>query len=401
MIKPIHPFPARMAPELAIRALEAISRKSVVLDLMSGSGTVLRQATQLGHTAIGIDMDPLAVLMAKVWTSPIDPDALEALAQETIQVAKKLNMCDIVLPWIDDDTESAEFIQYWFGPKQIIELRRLAFALHLLKPKRKRKAEADVLKIALSRIIITKDQGASLARDTSHSRPHKISEDSEYEVAAAFERSYKYVRKVLSAAPPAGNATVMRGDARSLLHIDNASVDMVLTSPPYLNAIDYMRGHRMALVWLGHKLSELRDIRSASIGAERGPDNKHAASLFLDIQKEMGDTAALLPRHNAMIARYSEDLYRMMSEIARVLKADGKAVLVVGNSCLKGSFISNSKGVAHAGAMVGLRLDDEIVRDLPDRHRYLPMPSGTEDPLGKRMRTESILTFCSAGGPRA
>ena len=157
-----------------------------------------------------------------------------------------------------------------------------------------------------------------------------------------------------------------------------------------------MRGHRMALVWLGHKLSELRDIRSASIGAERGPDNKHAALLFLDIQKEMGDAAALLPRHNAMIARYSEDLYRMMSEIARVLKADGKAVLVVGNSCLKGSFISNSKGVAHASAMVGLRLDDEIVRDLPDRHRYLPMPSGTEDPLGKRMRTESILTFCSA-----
>jgi len=43
----------------------------------------------------------------------------------------------------------------------------------------------------------------------------------------------------------------------------------VLTSPPYLNAIDYLRGHRLALVWLGHELGPLKEIRANSVGAER------------------------------------------------------------------------------------------------------------------------------------
>ena len=69
MIRSIHPFPARMAPGLALDSLSALKPQSVVLDPMSGSGTVLRQALELGHEAIGFDVDPLAVLMATVWTT--------------------------------------------------------------------------------------------------------------------------------------------------------------------------------------------------------------------------------------------------------------------------------------------------------------------------------------------
>lgn len=65
-IRTIHPFPARMAPELALSALASLKKGSIVLDPMAGSGTVLRQALALGHRAIGFDMDPLAVLMSRV-----------------------------------------------------------------------------------------------------------------------------------------------------------------------------------------------------------------------------------------------------------------------------------------------------------------------------------------------
>ena len=65
MIRSIHPFPARMAPDLAMERLKNIRRGALVLDPMAGSGTVLRQATELGHRALGFDTDPLAVLMAK------------------------------------------------------------------------------------------------------------------------------------------------------------------------------------------------------------------------------------------------------------------------------------------------------------------------------------------------
>ena len=152
----------------------------------------------------------------------------------------------------------------------------------------------------------------------------------------------------------------------------------------------------MSLVWLGYSLGSLRMIRSTSIGAERGPDNNSTASLFDDVRADMCDEASLTPKHAAMVRRYAEDIYYMMSEVSRVLKPNGRAVLVVGNSCLKGNFIKNSAGVARAGEMVGLRLACEIEREIPNKNRYLPVPTQSSAPLGGRMRTESVLTFVPA-----
>jgi hypothetical protein len=94
-----------------------------------------------------------------------------------------------------------------------------------------------------------------------------------------------------------------------------------------------------------------------------------------------------------MLARYAEDSYRLTSELARVLKSGGQAIMIVGNSCLKGTFIRNSDGVRSAAAMVGLSLHEETERELPENSRYLPIPAAGEGSLAKRMRTETILTF--------
>jgi hypothetical protein len=82
-----------------------------------------------------------------------------------------------------------------------------------------------------------------------------------------------------------------------------------------------------------------------------------------------------------------------MAELARVLRRDGRAFLVVGNSCLRRVFIRNSEGFIAAGRMIGLRLTSHAERDLPTRKRYLPMPKLKKGSLGKRMRTENVLTF--------
>jgi hypothetical protein len=399
LIKPIHPFPARMAPDLAIAALRKLGPQAVVLDPMAGSGTVVRQASELGHRGLGFDLDPLAVLMTKVWTTPVDDEIVARLARELFAEAKSLCPSSIELPWIDHDYETRRFVESWFAEPQRFDLRRISYLLSRLdRPRRrsKKRAAADVLRLALSRIIVTKDRGASLARDVSHSRPHKTFETSTFEVVPAFERSVRTIRKLLSEAPPPGNVDMRLGDARNLASVENAEVDTVLTSPPYLNAIDYMRGHRLSLVWLGHRVSDLRHIRANSIGSERGPNRAQSAHLFKDIQAEIGDIEELSPRRASMAARYSEDTYRLMSEVARVLKPNGRAILVVGNSCLKGAFIRNSGGVIKAAAMVGLRLMAQFERDLPNCNRYLPISSDKDKPLGKRMRTETILTFVPA-----
>lgn len=398
-IRTVHPFPARMAPELALKSLEHLPPGSVVLDPMAGSGTVLRQALALGHTALGFDMDPLAVLMSRVWTTPVDEAAVLKERDSVMEEASNVNLRNERADW--HDRETREFIDYWFAPAQRRALTRLAIVLHRRRTaglRHVRRSAVDVLQIALSRIIITKEQCASLARDTSHSRPHRVCTESDYDVDAGFYRSVAQVVKRLQDQPGAfggdnaPGATVSLGDARAISLLDH-SVDAIMTSPPYLNAIDYMRGHRMSLVWLGHRLGDLRHIRSNTVGAERGGQGADAA--VEQVAAAMCQLDALDARHQRMIRRYAYDLLQMMSQAARVLRPAGRATYVLGNSCLKDAFIRNSDGVARAGELAGLRLVDETVRDLPASSRYLPVTAtGT---LSKRMRTETILTF----SPRA
>src|SRR4051812_22803913 len=85
---PIHPFPARMAPGIALEALGKSKRELRVLDPMSGSGTVLAVARSKGHRAFGVDVDPLAVLLAGVWTRTVDADLVQDKAEQVLSRAK-------------------------------------------------------------------------------------------------------------------------------------------------------------------------------------------------------------------------------------------------------------------------------------------------------------------------
>ncbi len=86
---PIHPFPASMAPGIAFEALGDSKTSLRVLDPMAGSGTVLAVARSTGHRAFGFDLDPLAVLMAGVWTRTIDPQTVIDKAAEVLSRAKE------------------------------------------------------------------------------------------------------------------------------------------------------------------------------------------------------------------------------------------------------------------------------------------------------------------------
>ena len=85
---PIHPFPARMAPGIALEALGESKAPLRVLDPMTGSGTVLAVARAKGHRAFGVDLDPLAILLAGVWTRTVDAELVNDKAAEVLDRAK-------------------------------------------------------------------------------------------------------------------------------------------------------------------------------------------------------------------------------------------------------------------------------------------------------------------------
>jgi hypothetical protein len=396
-VKTIHPFPARMAPDLALSVLENMPQGSSILDPMMGSGTVVRQALEFGHDAVGYDLDPLAVLMTKAWTTEVEDEAIIQLVVDVLARVAGLKGQVPELPW-QQDRETAQFVDYWFYETQRRDLARLAHVVAELETSLtspRELAALSVLKVAFSRIIVTKEQAASLARDTSHSRPHRVAIASDYRVLPNFERSVNQLRHRLAEHPPKGAARTGKGDARAL-ELDDCSIDAVITSPPYLNAIDYMRGHRMSLVWLGHSIPSLRTVRSNSIGAERAADAHSRQEDVKAVTRAMRGVDPLANRLEGVIGRYALDLLGMTAEITRVLKPAGKSTFVVGNSCIKGRFIDNAAGVATAASLAGMTVTGSRERDLPNASRYLPV-SG--DSLSKRMRTETVLTCQKADQP--
>ena len=382
---PIHPFPARMAPELASRSLATVPEGGLVLDPMCGSGTVARAAVEAGLRCVGTDVDPLAVLMARAWITPVDPEEIRADAEQVLREAAQLDDRETERP---PDAETARFISYWFAPRQETELARIATVLW-----RREGLTNDALAVALSRMIVSKEMMASLARDTSHSRPHKVASRNDFDVPSGFRRSARYVAGRLAPERIAGRADIRQADARVLAGIDDASIDLVLTSPPYLNAIDYLRGHRLALVWLGHKLSPLREIRANSVGTERA---LRQTAVLQDPRRFVDDfdSSRITSRHLGWIRRYASDMSAVFRRLRRVIKQTGRIVMVLGNSFLRGATVDNARLIKELAEGAGFRLQNRDEREIPARRRYLPPPSaGGGGALDSRMRTETVLTF--------
>ena len=112
----VHPFPARMAPGLALGVVAKCRKPLHILDPMSGSGTVLAVARANGHHVIGFDIDPLAVLISRVWTTVVDSTALQKKAVEVLGLARRtfssLRTRDAYPKNSDEETQ--RFVRFWF-----------------------------------------------------------------------------------------------------------------------------------------------------------------------------------------------------------------------------------------------------------------------------------------------
>jgi hypothetical protein len=378
-----------MAPSIALEFLpeKVDGRALTVLDPMCGSGTVLASALERGHNAVGLDLDPLAILISRVTTSPINLDAFASGANAVIKAAQRMR--SIYPPWVDQETD--DFADYWFSNYQRTRLGRLSRAIseHLCSS-----AVTDALYLAMSRIIITKAPKASLARDTSHSRPHRVTPTGDFDIYEGFLTSARDLARLLGARTASGRARVITGDSRIMSGIGANSIDLTITSPPYLNAIDYLRGHRLALIWLGHTVAELRNLRGTSIGSERGLTTAAENSNVEMIVSEVAKTASkpsTLP--TATIRRYASDIAAFARQAFRVSKPGASLLLVVGNSTVRGNFVRNDLVSEQALTFAGFKLDKRVERTLPANRRYLPVTqrTATAGGLANRMMTETVL----------
>ncbi len=248
----------------------------------------------------------------------------------------------------------------------------------------------NALKVSVSRLIVTKEPKASRARDTAHSRPHRTIIENEFDLFDALPGSLDHVLKALSSGKIQKDVSAYRGDARRMGRVRSGSVDRIVTSPPYLNAIDYMRGHRMSLIWLGYSITKLRKLRARFVGAEIvrvRRVNGRAQEFFENLHPDVGE------KKRNMLRRYYGDLCSILREAHRVLAPNRQATYVVGNSRVKGHEVRNSELLKLSAEQSGFKIIDHFTREIPERSRYMPLLRSEETNLFRRMKTEHIMTF--------
>jgi hypothetical protein len=374
----VHPFPARMAPELVQQRLDDFTGHKIVLDPMMGSGSFVIAAARRGHNAIGIDTDPLAHVITRAAAGQYDRARVAERAAEIIDEIERGRRADFC-----SDPETEEFVNFWFDVDAQKRLSVLASGI------RESNERVQIpLWCAFSRLIITKNEGASRARDVSHSRPHRARDSASFDPVHRFGKSVATVLARAEDGPQKGSVFTMRADTRDL-PIPSGVVNGIMTSPPYLIAIDYLRGHRMSLVWMGYSVSELRDLRGTNIGSERGRPQDPELQDVVD----RSVSGHLSDRKIGIINRYVSDLDKTVRELARVLRRRGSVTFVVANSMHSSTSVSAEVIVSELADRTRLRLVRREERMLPTSSRYLPPPSKGQGKLDGRMHTEVILKF--------
>jgi DNA modification methylase len=389
-----HPFPARMPVEVARAAVSALSNPGdVVLDPMIGSGVVAKAALALDRRAIGRDTDPLAVMQSRALCAGIGAAKLETLAEAVEKSARRIlksgKYIESARTSLDD--EGRRFIRYWFRKRHADEL----FALSLAIDDEVGSADWPIFAAIFSSLIISRGSGASRAMDLSRSRPHRVDSKIPKSPLENWPRQLAAFRTYYEKSAFAGSADIKVGDARDL-RLADGSVDAIITSPPYLNAIDYMRTSKFSLIFLGSRLDELRKIRAGAVGTEVGLEpGRLPRALDTAVTKRVVD-----PSRRPIVRRYLFDLHSALSESFRVLKPGGHALYVMGPSILSRRNYDAAEVLCDVAREVGFRPAGHGRRDLSETRRSLPPPrrSKQSNSINKRMTCEFYVVLTKEMG---
>jgi DNA modification methylase len=388
----LHAFAAKFPPQLPRAFIRGLTRPgAVVLDPMMGSGTTLVEALLEGRKALGLDLDPLALRLTRVKTKRIDVDTLREAGYKVVsQAYEALKDSRGIREDLDlrFDKQTRAFVDYWFLEETQHELMALLGAIERVKTRSIR----DFLELTFSSVIVTKSGGVSRARDLAHSRPHL---DTVKVPKNALEQFSTRLRKNLSSIAQLqkreGSAQPLRSDARYMPLADN-TVDLIVTSPPYANAIDYMRAHKFSLVWLGRSVTDLSRLRAVYIGAERVKDTlPHALPAR---PESIIQALAERDRNKAAVLRkYFCEMKAVIAEMFRVLRPDATGVIVVGTSVMRGLEVQTHTCLADIADQVGFDVVGVVERQLDRNKRLMPARFGkkSDSMIEQRMHEEYVI----------
>lgn len=360
----LHPYPAKFIPQLPGTLISLLSaRGELVFDPFGGSGTTALEAIRLGRRAVSLDANPVAALIGRVKTARVDEVATTELhllhaALRAFSASMPKNPAELV----EKHGSHAPAItnrEKWFPDSSFGELAHIRFRISSMTDATAR----DIAFLALSRSVLASSFQDSETRYKSVPRDIPVGETTKRFIKE-FESVMKSVARNASATRY-GVSRFVTGDVRNMSPADfpDGSVDLVVTSPPYGNAMDYHLYHRFRLLWLGHD--------PIAFGkTEIGSHLKHQ-------------------RESSGFDTYFNDMLKAVAGMSRVLKNGRYAVLVIGDSKYEGKTYDTATLLAERADDLGFDASDVFEREVHKVKRSFT-------PAGRRASKESLLVLRKA-----
>lgn len=303
----------KLIPQLVERLVSLYSEPGeTVLANFSGSGTVSLEAKLLGRNAIGIDPNPLSLLVSSAKSNPSQADLLKTL--------KKISEDIQLHPFKLDETSIPE--AKWFRSGELESL--IAIRESILR--QAMGADRDTLLLALAAIV----KKTSLV--DSRCVNHLVKDNSKRQVAIWDEFESKVrsmmvsIRELRKLSSP-GTVNIRQGDSRDL-DIESGSIDLVVSHPPYLGAIDYSNMYQLENVVLGFDqvTFKARDISTTSL------------------------------------KKYLEAMQDVFTEMHRVLKPGKRMAVIIGDNRKDGAIQPTfAHFILDAESRLGMKLEDIFI----------------------------------------
>jgi len=387
----IHTYPAMFIPQVGRRLLETYSKEGdTICDIFCGSGSALVESRLIGRNAYGIDLNPLAIFLAKAKTTPINPQKL---------TKEYLALLDRVEKIKDKEIQRPDFknIDFWFKDKVIVKLAKLKKAIREIKDE----TIQNFLMVAFSETVRYSSNTKTGEFKLVRVKGEKLQKHDPDVVGIFRKHAEKNIAGMTDFYKDAKKdiwTKIIYGDSSKDNGIKANSIDCIITSPPYGDSrttVAYGQFSRLSAQWIDvfDNPNDASGLDNDLLGGRATKNLIH--TLSSGYLKESLEKIAKQDESRAKdVLSFNLGLNECLKQAHRILKPRKYFCLVVGNRLVKQVRIPTDFIIAELAEKIGFTCEDIIVRNIPGKRMPVKnSPTNIVGALEETMNKESIVVL--------